>query len=197
MPATLEPIEALATPPQKKWTRDECAALEQAGFLELARYELIEGDLLVKMGKNYAHSVALLLLANWLRETFGKLQVIQENALDLRPEDYPSSEPEPDLIVLRRPFTELGGKPRPSDVLLVAEVSGASLQFDLTRKAKLYARSEVTEYWVLDVGSRRVIVHRNPVEGTYISVDVYAGNEAIASLARPDVSARVSELFQV
>ncbi len=197
MPATLEPIEALVTPPQKKWTRDECAALEQAGFLELAQYELIEGDLLLKMGKNYAHGLALLLLANWLREIFGNLQVIQENGLDLRPEDFPGSEPEPDLMVLRRPYPELGGKPTSSDVLLVGEVSGSTLHFDLTRKAKLYARSEVPEYWVLDIGARRLIIHRDPFQGAYTTVAVYSGHEEIATLARPDALASVATFFQV
>jgi Uma2 family endonuclease len=195
MPATLEPIEALATPPQKKWTRDECVALERAGFLDPAQYELIEGDLLLKMSKNYPHSVALLLLANWLRKAFSELQVVQEAAIDLRPEDAPHSEPEPDLLVLSAPLTELGRKPRASDLLLVVEVSSTSLRFDLTRKADLYARSGIPEYWVLDLAARRVVVHREPSQGRYTSIQEFSGTEFLSTAADAKFQIPISQLF--
>ncbi len=195
MPATLEPIEAFAALPQKKWTRDECLALERAGFLDLADYELIEGDLLLKMSKNYPHGLALLYLSNWLRKIFGDLHVIQENALILRAEDAPTSEPEPDLMVLNQPYPALGGKASAADVLLVAEVSGPSLRFDLTRKAELYARSNVSEYWVLDLVARRVIIHRDPSRGHYAFVKVYSSEESISPAGNPEAKILVSELF--
>ena len=38
-------------PPRKRWTRAECAALEASGLLDVQHIELIEGDLISKMGK--------------------------------------------------------------------------------------------------------------------------------------------------
>ena len=48
----VEPLPVTGQPPRKRWTRDECEKLEMYGLLETHRYELIEGDLIDKMGKN-------------------------------------------------------------------------------------------------------------------------------------------------
>lgn len=40
---------------RKLWTREECAAMEEAGLLEPGRYELIGGELLDRMGKKRPH----------------------------------------------------------------------------------------------------------------------------------------------
>ena len=37
--------------------------------------------------------------------------------------------------------------------------------------ARLYAWSAIVEYWVLDVGSRRLIVHHDPTDGLAFSED--------------------------
>jgi hypothetical protein len=96
--------------------------LETAGLLEIQQYELIEGELVLKMGKNHPHMRALLLLVSWLRSVFGQNFVVQEPAIDVRPEDNPSSEPEPDAIVLERSFLELSSRTRPEEFVLVYEV---------------------------------------------------------------------------
>ena len=38
-------------PPRKRWTRSEYAALESVGVFERQRLELVEGELIDKMGK--------------------------------------------------------------------------------------------------------------------------------------------------
>jgi hypothetical protein len=42
------------------------------------------------------------------------------------------------------------------------------------------------EYWVLDVGGRRLISHRQPMGGRYASVAIYSEHESIAPLAAPE-----------
>ena len=198
MPVALE-ISAVAggpPPPHKRWTRDECAVLEKAGLLDLQRYELLEGELVLKTKKNHPHMRAVLLLVAWLRQIYGQNFVVQEPAIDVRPEDNPSSEPEPDAIVLSRSFLELTSRARPEELLLVAEVSsGTTLAFDLTAKARLYARAGIAEYWVLDLDARLLIVHRNPAEGIYRSISAYAEDELVSTLSAAATEVRVGDLF--
>jgi Uma2 family endonuclease len=51
--------------------------------------------------------------------------------------------------------------------MLVVEVSDSSAAFDLSRKAALYAEAGVPEYWVLELGRRRLVVHRQPDGAEY------------------------------
>lgn len=156
------------------------------GLFDQQHFELVEGELIDKMGKNGPHVTTLALIALWLRQAFGDLFVLTEAPVDVAPEDNPTSEPEPDAIALRRELANyVSASIRPEDLRLVVEVSGSTLPFDLTTKADLYARAAIVEYWVLDIVSRRLVVHRNPIDGKYESVVVYGERERIAPLAAP------------
>src|SRR5690242_14554549 len=89
-------------PPRKRWTRAECAALEALGLLEQEKLELVEGELISKMGKNRPHVHSAMLLVEWLVQIFGFRFVNQEVPIDVAPEDNPTNEPQPDVIVLAR-----------------------------------------------------------------------------------------------
>lgn len=179
----------------KKWTREECELIEETARIDLSRYELIQGELILKMSKSHQHILAVLLLSTWLRSIFGATHAVTEASIDLRPEDHPTSDPEPDVVLVNRSYRSLDGKARPADILLIAEVSSSTLYLDLTAKAKLYARSAIPEYWVLDLAGRRLIVHREPQEGTYASILAYAEDEQIAPLCSPATLLKVSELL--
>jgi Uma2 family endonuclease len=99
-------------------------------------------------------------------------------------------------MVLRTEITKLIESPQPEDVLLLIEVAASSLGFDLSVKARLYARAGIVEYWVLDVEGRRVIVHRGSDGQTYQSVLVYGLTEQVATLARPANGILVKHLFE-
>lgn len=189
LPALLEP----QVPRRKVWTRQDCARLQDV--IDLERYELIEGELFEKVSKNHPHSLTLLLLAEWLRDVFGRLVVVQEPGIDVAQADNPTSEPEPDLIVLNRSFRDLAPRPRPEDILLLVEISDSTLKFDLTVKRDLYARAAIPEYWVVDVNSRQIIVHRHPVAGRYRSTVEYGETEQVTPLAAPEHSSLVRDLL--
>jgi Uma2 family endonuclease len=162
------------------------------------RFELVEGDLIDRMGKNSPHSIALALLAIWIRRTFGDLFVLTEVSIDVSPEDNPTSEPEPDIVLLTRPFVEfMAGNAQPPDLRLVVEISDSTFVFDAGVKAGLYARAGIVEYWVLDIQGRRLVVHRSPEDGKYQSVSVYGENEPIAPLAAPESEFRASCAFSL
>jgi len=139
------------------------------------------------MGKNRPHVNAFRLMLIWLQKTFGSAFVDPEAPIDVSPNDNPSSEPEPDLIVLKRECaTFVLGNPQPQDIRLLVEISDSTLTYDLSVKAALYARAGIMEYWVLDVGGRRLISHRQPMGGRYASVIIYSEHESIAPLAAPE-----------
>lgn len=182
------PTQPEVTPSRKRWNRDECAELDACGVFKQERLELVDGELISKMGKNRPHVNAFMLMLFWLVETFGKEYVNAEAPIDVSAADNSANEPEPDLIVLNRKCASIvSGNPQAAEISLLVEISDSTLNFDLTVKAALYARAGIGEYWVLDVGGRRVICHRGPADGRYSDVMVYAEREQVAPLAAPEV----------
>jgi Uma2 family endonuclease len=184
-------------PRRKRWTRPECVAMDAYGVLDPQQHvELIEGELIDKMGKNRPHVNSVVLIMVWLQQVFGIRFVNPEAPIDVRREDNLINEPEPDLIVLKRELSNFPiGNPQPEDLHLVVEVADSTLEFDLTTKAALYARARIVEYWVLDVNQRRLIVHRDPADGKYGTVTVYRENESVAPLAAPHAEFRPADAF--
>ncbi len=184
------------TPPRKRLTRGDCAVLQMAGQLDYQRHELIDGDLIEKMPKNWTHTYALIILQAWLAQVFGPLFVAQEAPINVSPEDNPTSEPEPDLVVFKRPASEFTTPKRsPGELSLVIEVSDTTLQFDKKIKAALYARAGITEYWVFDINGRRLGVHRDPRGGEYESVAWFGEKERVEPLAAPGQKFLISSAF--
>jgi Uma2 family endonuclease len=200
MPNTLieVPVEKAPTgPSRKRWTRVECASLDAAGLLNQQHLELVNGELIDKMGKHRPHVNALVAMHAWLVRVFGERYVNPEATIDVSPEDNPSNEPEPDLIVLNRDCFKnfRSANPGPEDLLLVVEVSDTTLSFDLKVKAALYARAGIADYWVLDVSGRRLIVHREPLSGKYTSIVAYSEQEEVAPLAAPHAMFKAADAF--
>ena len=188
MPATIANQPMPAPPPElkrKRWTRTEFEFLATTVLFEGKRYELIDAELIDKMSMSEPHAVALTMLTVWLARVFG-IRVRMQVPLDVRPDDNPTNEPQPDAVVLHHAITQLKGRrPGPADVAMVVEIADSSLQLDTTEKAGLYARAGVPEYWVLDVPGRRLRVHRDPDGAVYRSIAVYAEDELLAPSAAP------------
>jgi Uma2 family endonuclease len=198
MPVVIEgslPVEDAPPIETKRWTRDECQFLEESGLIDARRYELIEGELIVKVSKNHPHMMAVKLLTIMLHRIFGEYRVMQEPSIHLHPQDTPLSDPEPDVVVLTRPFLEFRTKAEANDIVLLVEVSVTSLRLDANRKAALYARAGIADYWVLDVNSRRLLVHREPFDGAYRQVTAFTENEPVSPLAAPIASIRAADLL--
>ncbi len=179
-------------PPRKRWTRHDCERLERAGLLP-ERYELLYGEIYDKVTVNPRHSITLLLLASWLEQIFGRLNVRTQDPIRLPDQD---NKPEPDVAVMRKAVTAyLQQHPAPEDLLLVAEVSDTTLAFDLKEKARLYACAGISEYWVIDIAGRRAVVHRQPATDGYREINEYAEEEWLSTMARPEVEVRVADLL--
>jgi Uma2 family endonuclease len=179
------------TPPRKRWTIEECEGLERDGYLT-GHYELIDGEIIDKMGQNPLHRIALMLVAQWLVSLFGFLCVQTEKPITLPGRDGLSNAPEPAVALTAQPTTAyMMTHPNPADLLLLVEVSDTTLPYDLSTKAALYARAGVGEYWVLDIVGRRLHVHRQPGPTGYSDVQGYAETETVALQVRPEAPVTV------
>lgn len=143
-------------------------------------------------------------LVEWLLDLFGRYRVLQQGSILVVPQ---FSEPEPDVAVLREPFNRIDGKAKPEDILLLIEVADTTLETDTSVKKALYARSGISDYWVVDIQHRRVLVYRRPavisvpedgrelVTGRFRYAAEYGENQTVSPLAAPHASFSVKDIF--
>lgn len=187
--------DAGIVPARHKLTVHEYHQMADAGiFGEDDRIELIDGDLIDMAPIGQGHAAAV----NRLAEAFfsacaGRAIVSVQNPvrLDL------SSEPQPDLTILRRraDFYATGERPGPADILLLVEVADSSLWFDRTVKLPLYARAGVTEVWIVDIKQRLVTIHRQPARDHYSEVTTSGADEQVALTLAPEIIVRLGLVF--
>jgi Uma2 family endonuclease len=109
--------------------------------------------------------------------------------------DREFSVPEPDLAVLVEGKPEYQHRhPRGDEILLAVEIANTSLKLDLNRKAAIYARAGVREYWVLDLARRLLHAHRQPEGALYRQIHIYSENDAVSMEGRSE-TVRVADLL--
>lgn len=197
MPVVLceKPVPFEDIPNRIRWTAQQCDALRDAGFLT-GRYELIDGEIISKMGQKPAHARRVGLFMAWLVKVFGGEFVRVQSTIDLDGEATAYDKPEPDAVVTLDSESAYEFRhPSPSEVRLVIEVSDTTARFDRSNKATLYARAGIMEYWVADVAGRRIYVHRQPTHEGYADIRAYETDESVAPLASPDAAVTVGSLL--
>jgi Uma2 family endonuclease len=144
--------------------------MAEVGILDPeARVELIDGEIIDMAPPGSPHAATV----NYLNEVLmhaveGRATLIVQNPVRLG--NY--SEPQPDLALARRREDFYRERhPQPDDVLLLVEVAASSLKFDRDTKLPLYARHGIPEFWLVDLGSRRLTRYRALQHGSYTLVD--------------------------
>jgi Uma2 family endonuclease len=157
------------------------------------RVELLDGNLISMAAKGTAHSSATTRTRRVLEEKLsGCVTVRVQDPVQL--DDY--SEPEPDIAIAALDSLEYANHhPQPSEIFLLIEVADTSLGFDLGSKALAYARSGLTDYWVLDVQARKLHVLRSPTDKGYQSEVVLAEAMQIAPLAFPECVLEIRDML--
>ena len=108
--------------------------------------ELIEGEVVDMPPQKNAHYTAILLAQRALERAFGPNYVVRvQGPLDLGER----SQPEPDLAVV--PGSPRDYRDHPKTASLVVEVSDSTLVFDRERKARLFAKAGIPEYWIINL----------------------------------------------
>lgn len=168
---------------RKVWTRDEAHALVDMGLPNAEKWELIDGELIDRMGKKHLHNLWQNLIQAWLQQKFGAEYVQVEPSIYVSAEDNLRNEPEPDLIVTGKSIRDYQDNVTPEEIRLLIEVADSTVSFDLNQKAALYARAGIADYWVIDIPARIVHVHRAPEQGVYTKVTRHDFKEQIYPLA--------------
>src|SRR6266849_2543083 len=132
----------------RRWTRAEYDRLIDIGFFQTDdRIELIGGELIVAEPQSAEHYTAIRKSARALEAAFGRgWEVRQQGPIALDDE----SEPEPDIAVVPGGSDDYRHA-HPSRPALTMEISVSSLAIDRERKASLYARGGLSDYWILNL----------------------------------------------
>ena len=179
---------------RRPFTVDEYHRMADAGiFGPEERVELIDGEIIQMSPIGPGHAGCVINLNRLLITRLGDRAVVSpQNPVVIRPR----SEPQPDMLVLRpRDISYSRAHPTPEDVLLAIEVADTTARFDRIVKARLYARSRIAEYWLIDVGGRSVEVFRSPAGDAYTDVKDLGAGSCVAPLAFPDIELAVDDLF--
>jgi Uma2 family endonuclease len=176
----------------RRWSREEYDRMIAAGvFAPGEQVELIDGEILRMVPQGSVHFTAIVLAGEALRRVFGAgFHVRTQGPLALGL----SSEPEPDVAVVR-------GAPRdyrdahPDTSLLIVEVAGASIDYDRRRKASLYARAGIRDYWIVNLEDRCLEVYRDPDQGAYRSRQRFHAGDLVSPLAVSDAAVPVEGLL--
>jgi len=154
--------------PRRRFTVDQYHRMIRAGILrEGERVELIEGEIIEMAAVGNRHIACILDLDELFQVGLaGRARVSVQNPVQLSA----SSEPEPDLTILRhRPDRYRSGPPLAEDVYLLIEVSDTTLAYDRGIKLRLYALAGVPEYWIFDLKRNRLLVFREPEGAVYFT----------------------------
>lgn len=152
----------------RPFTVDEYVRMLEVGILDDGeKVELLDGAIVEMSAESTPHLFAVsMLLRHVIRGLTDEGALVTANGpLKL----LPDSMPQPDVAIVARRGIEVDGE-YPVGAGLCAEVSLTSLQRDLNRKAGIYARAGVREYWVVDLKKHLVHVHLDPRDGAYTSI---------------------------
>jgi Uma2 family endonuclease len=132
---------ALDLPDRQDWTVDDLASLPKD-----LRYELIEGRLILPSPTPIHQDIGVRVLLALEVECPPDLMVVTDLSLQVDRRN----EPRPDVVVIS--LEHANASPVPvADAVLAVEVISADSRFrDMYAKAKVYAKAEVANYWVID-----------------------------------------------
>ena len=187
----------MALPATRRFTVDDYYKMAEVGILrEGERVELMDGEIVKHATVSPRHAARTDCLARLGIERFAGAARTRIRS-PVRLSRY--SELEPD-IALARPEQDRGRSyrvehPTAEDVLLIVEVADSSLDYDLGRKARLYARHGIPELWVLDQRNDRLVLHREPTPRGYAAVSTLERGESVSPLAFSEMAFTVDELL--
>ena len=177
-----------------RFTVDKYYAMADAGILkDNARVELIEGEIveMAPIGNRHASCVDRLVD---LLTLLTRQQAITRVQNPVHINEY--STVEPDLMLLnRRDDFYVSGRPRPSDVLLLVEVSDATLLYDRNVKLPIYAEAGIVEVWIVDLQSMQLEIFWQPSSDGYALSRILSSGDSVSPVAFPDVSLAVDDIL--
>jgi len=192
-------VETVGATQIRRWSRVEFEKMIECGiFAPDTRAELIDGEIFSMAPQQSLHAAAISLAEESLRTVFGAGYTIRPQlplALD------PYSEPEPDIAVVPGSARDYVAG-HPAGALLVVEIADSSLTYDRQQKAGLYARTGITDYWIVNLVDRKIEIHHAPAPAAaspfgwaYNRVESHTTSGYVTPLAAPSARIPVADLL--
>jgi Uma2 family endonuclease len=191
MPQTL-----IQQTPQKiplRFTVDEYYKLIDLGMLhDYEKAEIIDGELIRTMTVGDRHAQVVNKLNKILvKNVSDDVLVSVQNPLRLT--DY--NEPEPDVVLADLTKYDGSRHPRPSETLVVIEVSDSTLKYDRETKLSLYAEAGIKEFWIVNLPKNIIEIHTNLSDEVYQIVKIFKLGDTIKSETIPDLEIEVDKIL--
>ena len=173
---------------------DEYYAMADAGILSPdERVELIDGEIIPMSPMKSAHASSVGSLDYELTSQLGRRAQVRAQ-IPVRLDGV--TEPEPDIAVLKwRDDFYAHAHPGPGDILLIIEVSDATLYQDRNVKLSMYARFGIPETWIANIRERHVEVYTEPSGSDYRRSRIVGLDDVLTLPGFDDVSLPVSRIF--
>ncbi|MEL6938085.1 MAG: Uma2 family endonuclease [Cyanobacteria bacterium J06598_1] len=174
-----------------KWSLEEYHQMIDSGVLSDRRVELIRGDIVEMAPEGKPHAYFSTVSSNYLVKALSDRALVRQ----AHPITLPNgSEPEPDVAIVKPLGVEyLKHHPYPEEIFWLMEYSDAALAKDLNLKSSVYAEVNISEYWVINLKQRSLIVFRHPQSGQYTSQTAYTDG-FVSPIAFPDLSIPVNQI---
>ena len=177
--------------PKIKWSVDDYHRMIAAGILDDRKVELLAGEIYSVAPEGTPHTFRSISLLKRLTNALGNRAEVR----DAHPIVLSTSEPEPDIAVVKGSFEDYADRhPCAADVLLVVEVAKTTLVKELNQKRLDYAADQIPENWVLNLNDAQLVVFRDPQDGDYQSKQSLKSG-TISPLSFPDLSFSVWQLI--
>jgi Uma2 family endonuclease len=175
---------------RRRFTVAELEAMVAAGIIgEDERIELIGGEVVPMSPKGIHHEVLKYALnLYWLRRLPDSLLMAIATTFRLSPDTYL----EPDFVFFNKStgFKGLNGE----TAHLAVEIADISFNYDIGRKAALYASFGIPELWVIHAVRLETRVHRKPSLTGYTSMIDLPGSQRLIPDFAPELAVTLSEL---
>jgi Uma2 family endonuclease len=179
---------------RRRFTVDDYHRMVDAGILcENDRVELIDGEVVAMTPVGPRHNACVDRANKAFLIAVGDTAIIRTQG-SVRLNDF--TEPEPDIVLLR-PRADFYGSahPGPPDILLIVEIAESSLSYDVSVKARLYAETGVSEYWLADLGNGVLRCYADPAHDGYRKMREFHRGARVTPWLLPNVLLRVEDLI--
>ena len=142
-------------------------------------------------GTGYA--TAIVLIENLLQKLLGD-DILVRTQLPIQLGD---AEPKPSIAVVMPDVLRYADRhPIASEIYLLIEIADGTLKNDFEIQGKIYARSHIDDFWVLDINERQLHVFREPSEDGYDSQMILSEDSTVALSAFSTCTFCVREMLQ-
>lgn len=175
-------------------TVDEYYRMAEVGLLAPdARVELIDGEIVDMPPMGSPHGGTGMLLIQRFTKAVSEAAIVSAGSTLILGK---YSAPQPDLMLLHpRDDFYRRSNPTPSDVLLLLEISDSTWRYDREIKAPLYARHDVSDFWIVNLRKQELHCFRGPRRGEFAEVVTITNPGFVPVQSLGDVQVDLTGLF--